>query len=440
MLSRSLYAMFLVVALSLGCSDDSASPDGSTPGVDSRPANEAGVTPDGAPQKDGQTPTTGTISQAELQRLTAALADDSMNGRDEGTPGGKAARDFIIAELQKCGVQPAGDGNGFEQAITAGEGTNIIGKIEGSGTAAQKARHVLISAHYDHLGSCGGQICNGADDNAAGVALVIQVACALAKNPPARSVIVASWDAEEPPTFLSDAMGSQYWVAHPTVPLAQIDVAIALDLVGGDLWEGFEGHLVLGDELSPEVSAALEGATKPAGLQVYHASLHLVEETVAGHQPWSDYDAFRNQGLPILFLSNGQNKRYHTSADELDTVNLPKMKLEADYLLAMVQELANRSGDGAPTYDGSGTAHARDAANMITVLEAALDPQGLVKNLISASKAALQSDLAAVQAIKTKLDGGGSLTSSEVTALRTAAQRVMCLAGSSLPEYVCTFM
>lgn len=441
MMIRQLFMGALMLAFAFACSSDAKDPDGV--GVEDGAttetmASEGGTVDDGAPAGDtGSTPTDPQISQTELRRITAALADDSMNGRDEGTPGGEAARTFIIAELQKCGVQPAGDGGTFEQQITTGQGTNIIGKIEGSGSAAEKARHIVISAHYDHLGACGGQICNGADDNAAGVAIMIQVACQLAKKPPMRSVVIASWDAEEPPTFLSDAMGSAYWVANPTVPLTQLDASIVLDLAGGDLWDGFEGHFLLGAELSPEVGAALTAATKPAALEAYRIGLHLVEQTAAGHQPWSDYDAFRNQNIPVLFLTNGQNKRYHTAADELDTVNLPKMTLEAEYLLSLVQQLADRAGEAKPAFDSSGNDYARDAASLIPVLEAALDPNGLIKDLSSMSKAALQGDLDAAKAIKTTLDGGGTLTSNQVLALRSATQRIMCLAGGSYAELVC---
>ncbi|MBW2736143.1 MAG: M28 family peptidase, partial [Deltaproteobacteria bacterium] len=269
------------------------------------------------------------------------------------------------------------------------------------------------------------------------VAMVIRVACALVKNPTKRSVIIASWDAEEPPTFLTDEMGSAYWVSKPTVPLAQIDASIVLDLAGGDLWDGFQGHFVLGAEMSPELSAALDAATKPPALELYRFGLHLVEETIAGHQPWSDYHAFRQKGIAVLFITNGQNKRYHTTSDELDSVNLPKMTLEADYLYSMVEKLGNRAGESKPSYHGSTRDDLRDAVALIGVLEAALKPQGLIKFIGTSSEATLKEDLAKARAIKTKLDGGGTLSSTEVGRLRSAAQRVMCFTGPTYPEYVC---
>ncbi|MCA9670273.1 MAG: M28 family peptidase [Myxococcales bacterium] len=424
----------LVALVAAGCSDSDTKPD-----AGDAKAGE-GTVGDTGSGDTSTTPYTPLIAEAELKRIVSALADDNMDGRDEGTPGGDKARAYVIDELKKCNVTPAGDGGTFEQKITAGKGTNVIGKIEGSGSAAEKARHVVISAHFDHLGNCQGQICNGADDNAAGVAIVIRVACALAKSPPKRSVIVALWDAEEPPTFLTAAMGSAFWVAHPTLPLASVDAALVLDLVGGNLWPGYQNHFVLGAELSPEVKAAVIAAAKPPALDAQRASLHLVEKTPLGDQPWSDYHDFRLKNIPVLFFSNGQNKAYHTGGDEIAGLNLPKMTLEADWLLSITEQLGNRSGDAAPTFNATAMDNENDASALVKVIEAALDPEGLAKMVGSVSRGNLKKDLDAVKAAKAKVDGGGQLSAAEVGSLRSAVQRIMCLAGTSYPENICNIL
>src|SRR5690349_16463813 len=99
------------------------------------------------------------FAASDVEELARALADDGFNGRDEGTQGGNDARTLLIGEIEACGLLPAGDGGTFEQAITTGEGTNILAKIEGTD---QPERVIIVSAHYDHVGACGGQICNGA--------------------------------------------------------------------------------------------------------------------------------------------------------------------------------------------------------------------------------------------------------------------------------------
>ena len=377
------------------------------------------------------------LAEAELTRRITTLASDDMNGRDEGTPGGAKARAFIIDEMKGCGIQPAVSGS-YEQPITTGQGTNVLGVITGSDPELA-ARHVVVSAHYDHLGACGGQICNGANDNAAGVAIALAIGCAIAEHPAPRSVLVATWDAEEPPTFLSASMGSQFYVANPVVPLEQIDAVAVMDLVGADLWPGYGGHFLMGSELSPEVRAALEHAALPAGLMAIAGGLHLAEEQPLGlgRQPWSDYDAFRNLGKPILFLSNGQNKSYHTPSDEVAAINAPKVALEAQYLAAIVGNLAYAAD--TPTFDPAGADYERDAALLAEVLSAALAPGGLIDALqMSAqTRTKLEGDLADAQVIGAKVASGEAATEAEVRRLRDGAQRVMCLAGSTYDESTC---
>jgi Zn-dependent M28 family amino/carboxypeptidase len=266
----------------------------------------------------------------------------------------------------------------------------------------------VLSAHYDHIGDCGGAICNGACDNATAVAAVIGVACELAASPPARSVLVAHWDAEEPPAFLTPDMGSEYFATPPLVPLASTDAAIVLDLGGEDLWPGFRGHFVLGAETSAEVTAAVAATAAPAGLAVARGGLHLVEETPFGPQPWSDYDAFRNRGVPAVFPSDGQNKRYHQPSDDVGAADFPKLSREARYLLALTRGLA--SAAATPVFDAAGADPAADAATVQAALQQALGPGGIVEALAlgTSSRDALTADLDAVTAVAARLHAGGA--------------------------------
>jgi hypothetical protein len=397
------------------------------------PADEPG---DGA----GGTTTAGPdlahhYSQAELTRMTTFLAADDLDGREEGSPGGQLARTFLLEEMARCGIQPLNGSH--EQAITAGQGINVLGVIVGHDPALAE-RHVIISAHYDHIGHCSGEICNGADDNAAGVAIALGVACAFAERPAAKSVIFASWDAEEPPTFLTSAMGSQYYAQNPVVPLELTDAVLVLDLVGSDMWPNYQGHFALGAELSPQVAAAIDNAPIPEGLLAYRGGLHLAEEQPIGHQPWSDYDAFRNLQKPVLFFSNGQNKRYHTPADEMATLNLPKMEREAAYLHSIARNLAD--SPEVPIFDPLGADYLVDAQAMSEVVAAALAPGGLVDSLGlgAATRTKLEGDLAAVIVIANKMQAGeAALSDAEIRDLRDATQRMMCHAGSTYQESLC---
>jgi hypothetical protein len=383
-------------------------------------------------QADGGTP----ISEANLREWTTTLSSDAFDGRDEGTEGSRLARTFLIDTLTKCGVDGAVDGQ-FEQAITTGAGTNILGRINGSDPAL--AEHIIIlSAHYDHLGNCDGAICNGANDNAAAVASVVAVACELAQHPPRRSVLIALWDAEEPPTFLKEGMGSAYYVGHPVVPLAETDAVLVLDLVGSNLWSTYRSHFVMGAEKSPQLGAALDAATAPAQLTVVRAGLHLAEETPNGRQPWSDYDAFRNQAIPFLFFSDGQNKNYHEVNDEASLLDFGKLRHEANWLLAVSRKVADSAE--RPAFNDGGRDDARDAEGVVGILEAALAPRGLADtlNLGWLTRYRLKQDLSAAKQARSRTVSGTPLSSGDVQSLRKGAQRVMCLAGSGYSTLACS--
>ncbi|MCA9521958.1 MAG: M28 family peptidase [Myxococcales bacterium] len=381
----------------------------------------------------------GVSDHLSLSNLTAGvttLASDEFDGREPGTEGWKKARAYLLEQLAACGLQPAGT-DGYQQPVTTGIGVNLLARVDGRDDALRN-RVVLLSAHYDHIGHCGGFICNGALDNAAAVTSVVAIGCALVSNPPARSVLIALWDTEEPPTFLTEQMGSEFFAANPTLPLSAIDVAIVLDLYGGNFWGDYKGHLLFGAELSPELRAALDATAVPAGLEPLRLGLHVIEEWYYGHEAWSDYDAFRNRNIPFLFISDGINKVYHTSEDDVSHLDLPKLAIEAQYLHDIVLTLAN--AQKTPTFVANGADYLRDAVEILALYDAVLAPvSGLVDTLVlsDTSAALLQSDYLAVQQTKADLDGGAVATKKMITSLRTAVQRILCLAGSLYPESAC---
>lgn len=380
------------------------------------------------------------LTEERLAAIASHLSAPELEGRNEGTAGHEAARAYVIEQLRACGVQPA-VGESFEQPITTGGGVNVLGRIAGtSGELGE--RYLVVGAHYDHLGVVGGEVHPGAGDNAAAVAIMIGVACELTEHPTARSVLVASWDSEEPPTYLTDAMGSEFYAANPTVPLDRIDVNLTLDLVGLDMWPGFQGHVVCGGELSPEVAAQLDAAVVPEGLLARRGGLHLVQELVTGGtMVWSDYAAFLSRGRPALFFSDGQNKNYHQPSDTFATLDVPKMRREALYLHDVVVRLGTSTA--IPTFDAAGSNYPLDAAMALEMLDWALAPStGIVAQLgLSAtSRSDLEADRTAVAEVKAALDGGAQPTAGQIETLRRGVQRLMCLAGSSYGEATCHLM
>lgn len=341
-----------------------------------------------------------------LSDSVAYLADPRMRGRNEGREGSRLARAFLKRELERCGLLPAGT-DGYEQPIQAGRGTNVLGLVPGRDPSADGT--VLLSAHYDHQSGTW-RTHPGAADNATSVAIVLRNACQLAANPPAHDVLIAFWDAEEPPTFLTKAMGSAWWAAHPTVP--DVRVALVLDLMGTGLWPGYAGHFTFGLESSPGLRALQATVAVPEDLQPHFASLSLVEDLVTGqHATWSDYDAFRNQHLPYLFFTDGQNKRYHTPKDTVDAIDFDKLVAESTWVGAWTRAIADSAT--LPTW-GPRWPQARDRAAVNAVIHDFLRDEPLGPKVSAAVAMGLQDP-----------------------SPRRAAQRLMCYAGSQTPRLVC---
>lgn len=347
--------------------------------------------------------------------LVERLASDAFEGRRAGSEGGAKARREIIAALEACGVKPGVAG--WERP-TNGPGVNVLGEVKGRAPG----RYLVLSAHYDHLGVIDGEVMNGADDNAAAVGSVVAVACALAKDPaPPVTLIVALWDAEEPPFFLGPKMGSRAWVEDPHVPLGEVEAAIVLDLVGAGLWPGSSLHVALGAETSPELAAAVDATPAPQDLTVAQAGLALVEALPSGRQPWSDYHYFREREVPVLFLSNGQTAHYHTAGDDFATLDLAKLDRQTTWLTALVRRLLS-----APTRPRWAPFERpevdRSAARRL--VEGALAAGGGER--FAAAADVLRADLVALGD-----DHPGGVRA------RVAVQRVQCLAAEHYPLAMC---
>jgi hypothetical protein len=264
-----------------------------------------------------------------MRPLVEALCSDECGGRAPGTPGGIAARRIVMEAFRAAGLSPE------EQKIPVG--ANVLASVPGT-----TDRWVMVAAHYDHLGKDGRDIYRGADDNAAAVAIMIEVARALAREKPTRGVLFAAFDAEEPPHFLQDTMGSQEWVRHPTVPLDRVDLMICMDLVGHafgppETPEDVRQTLfALGAERSGGTSAHVDALARAVpGVVVRRADAEIIP-------PLSDYEAFWRAEIPFLFLSCAHGRHYHTPQDTPAWLDWAKMEATARWLERFVRETCAR--------------------------------------------------------------------------------------------------
>jgi Zn-dependent M28 family amino/carboxypeptidase len=252
-----------------------------------------------------------------LLRDLSVLAHDSMEGRAPGTPGSARARAFLIESLEAAGARPFGAGyeHSFNTGTTAA--ANIIAVLPGRD--AQRP-YIVLTAHFDHLGVRGGEVFNGADDNASGVAAALAITREVASNPLESPLVIALVDAEE-----SGLRGARAFVARPPIPLEQITLNVNLDMVSrtaGLLWAVGAHHM---SALRPVIAQATENA--PVTVRQGHDG-----PGAAGGADWtnsSDHAPFHQAGIPFVYFGVEDHPDYHRSTDDFENV-------DADEYLASV--------------------------------------------------------------------------------------------------------
>src|SRR5215208_5236338 len=274
------------------------------------------------------------------------LSDDGLKGRMTGSPGADSAAAYLARRFSQVGLQPAA--GGWFQSFTVGRegsaarqghgavvGMNVIGLLPGRDPVLRNEA-VIVGAHYDHLGLGGfgsldpdstGKVHNGADDNASGVAALIQVAARLAVSPPARTVVFIAFSGEE-----LGLLGSAHYVKEPIYPLANTLAMVNLDMVG----RLRAGRLIVyGAKTAKEFPGLLDSLNWYAGLDL--------KAQGDGYGP-SDQSSFYGAKRPVLHLFTDLHEDYHRTTDDWQKVNLDGLKRVADFALGLIAALANRRG------------------------------------------------------------------------------------------------
>ena len=258
------------------------------------------------------------ISQLKVDVETIA----KPGGRPVGSAGHRAARDYLVSRMKQMGLPPyKGDSVASPYRDNGVAFTNLVGRIPGQDT---ERGALLIGAHYDTCGST-----PGADDNAAAVAIVLAAAQMLKQARCRREIIVAIFDAEEPPYFLGASMGSiRFYHYQRTAP---IDCAFILDLVGHDVpMPGLESSVfVTGMEGHSDLVHVME-----AGQSTDSLISVPVRNSYVGDM--SDHHVFRENRVPYMFFSCGRWQHYHQSTDTPDRLNYQKMESIVKQLVKMV--------------------------------------------------------------------------------------------------------
>jgi hypothetical protein len=282
--------------------------------------------------------------EARLRAHIVKLASPEFGGR-RGAGGIKTAQ-YLVENFQRMGLRPAFNAS-YSQTIPgqpgqASIGRNVAAVLPGSDPALQD-EWIVVSAHFDHLGRQNGELFPGADDNASGVAMMLEVARSFAESPqkPRRSLMFVGFDLEEVGLF-----GSRYFVAHSPVPLSRIGLFITADMIGRSFAGVCEGYVfVMGTEHAPGLRPWIENASArgPVKPGLIGSDLLLLDR--------SDYGPFRAKKVPYLFFSTGENPCYHTPEDTAETLDYEKAEAVSRIIMRVCNAAAD--ADHLPTWTGS---------------------------------------------------------------------------------------
>lgn len=249
------------------------------------------------------------------------LASDKMKGRGTGSKENAKAAKYIIKQFKKLDLVPLGT-DGFRQPFTAKvrrvvvpdsvrQANNVIGFLDNGAPYT-----IVIGAHYDHLGmgkqgssrdkNPQGKIHNGADDNASGVAGLLELAYYFTKN-----------KAREPYNFLFIAfgaeelglVGSRYFANNPTLPLEKINFMVNMDMIGrynAQRGVGIGGYGT--SDSWPEIFKEVKGDVK-----------FFTDRAGSGG---ADHASFYAKKIPVLFFHTGGHNDYHLPTDDTEKIDI----------------------------------------------------------------------------------------------------------------------
>lgn len=287
------------------------------------------------------------ITAGEICATIAVLAHDSLEGREAGRPGSAKAARWLSARFEALGLVAPEGGHlqpftfpaavrryphglhdvGGQRDTTA----NIVGWVPGRDPVLRD-QAILVGAHYDHLGWGGSgslapgtrAIHNGADDNASGVAGVLELAGRVAADPSPRTVVFVLFGGEE-----LGALGSQRYVEDPAWPLERTVAMLNLDMVGR-LRQSLTIFGTGTSESWPGIVAGLEPG-----------EAWEIQTVPDGFGP-SDHSSFYGAGIPVLMFFTGTHDDYHKPGDDVDAIRAAG---EVE-VLERVEEVLRAAADG----------------------------------------------------------------------------------------------
>jgi len=280
------------------------------------------------------------VEEGKIKQHIRILSADSMQGRGTGSLGESMAASYIEKQFKKIKLEPQGEANTYLQPFpfkggihstgTDGTAHNIIGYLDNGA-----ANTIIIGAHYDHLGlgengssldaNPMGKIHNGADDNASGVAGLIELAHYFQKNKKKEkyNFLFLAFSGEELGLF-----GSKYFTEHPPLDLTAVNYMINLDMIG---------------RLDPVTKALAVSGTGTSAvweneLKKLSTNDLKIKTDSAGVGP-SDHTSFYLKNIPVLHFFTGSHSDYHKPSDDWEKINFAGEKLVLQFIIKLIEDL-----------------------------------------------------------------------------------------------------
>jgi hypothetical protein len=267
-------------------------------------------------------------SVERLKAHVTFLASDALAGRAAPEDRLRAAT-WVAERLAEAGAKPV---PGLEGMLAPFQGDGFAGQNVLAWVAGTGEEWVLAGAHYDGPGTKGGVVLPGADDDASGVAALLEAARALAAGPrPRRSVLFAGFDLQR-----ERARGSTAFAEKPPVPLARCAAATAAELLGRSLGDVVPGLLLaMGEERSEGLALALDALGEPPGLLVRRLGLDFHPLGA------SDAHAFAIRKVPVLLLSSGASPDHGRAGDTAERIAWDDLARRTGAWTALLRALAD---------------------------------------------------------------------------------------------------
>jgi Zn-dependent M28 family amino/carboxypeptidase len=269
------------------------------------PYPEPVVTPPG--QYDTLEQALAQLDKRDLQAHISTLASAEFEGRGNGMPGLSRARAYIERQLEDWGLKT------YRDAFGVGRGNGVAENVYVAFEGTRPDEVVVVGAHYDHVGTKEDVIYPGADDNASGVAAVLEIAHTLArlKQKPQRTIVCQFYAGEE-----LGYLGSTHYCTNPKWPIAKPDIKahvymVNLDMIGRAGTAGDPGLNTGSTRLTGAIGAAPDLVGKPAP----------VTPKAKANAGGSDHVSFQRSGVPTKFYHTGIHADWHKPTDTADKIN-----------------------------------------------------------------------------------------------------------------------